>query len=488
MLWRVARRIKGLLRRLIRLLDQGKQAAAYTPILPANAGPSSPKLWPTVSEIDHTQSDRLEAFLFLPIYYLAGVWEATKVLIHNLVEINRERRQLAFTLGLDADQTDVESLESFGDELRIERMRAHAISQPEVVEMLGRTPAWVDSAPLYCFFNGAARAAIRADAWFGLVDRFLIPLLPLRPYGVLVYDLLQKYVPQNFDPEFLVCYERGIKPTARSARILVVTTPQTRDDLVSEYGLDGKTVRLIPVAADSGRRFEGLAPAPVHVPRQPFILKVANAANHKGAHVLLRAYAKLKQEGCPNLLPLVLCGMWTEQFSCRYQPVQGGLIHPNGPFIRDLVSSLDLKEGVDVEFLGCVSEAQLKYLYEHCWMVVNAGKFDNGSYSLVEATYFGKPTLSTRYPAAEYICERFGARTKFFPPDDHEALARLIREALVENVPPPSFQQLAQIRAQMTNPELGTRHYAERIYDCLVELAEQGRRERQMQGAASKVA
>src|SRR6266436_643045 len=215
-----------------------------SPVVPL---PAPPKLWPTVSEIDHTQSDRLEAFLFLPIYYLAGVWEATKVLIHNLVEINRERRQLAFTLGLDADQTDVESLESFGDELRIERMRAHAISQPEVVEMLGRTPAWVDSAPLYCFFNGAARAAIQADAWFGLVDRFLIPLLPLRPYGVLVYDLLQKYVPQNFDPEFLVCYERGIKPTARSARILAVTTPQTRDDLVSEYGLDGKTVRLLPV-------------------------------------------------------------------------------------------------------------------------------------------------------------------------------------------------------------------------------------------------
>jgi glycosyltransferase involved in cell wall biosynthesis len=279
-----------------------------------------------------------------------------------------------------------------------------------------------------------------------------------------------------------------MKPSARAARILVVTTPQTRDDLISEYALDGQTVRMLPVAADPGRRFAGLASEPVKVPRQPFILKVANAANHKGAAVLLRAYGKLKQDGCPNLPPLVLCGMWTEQFSPQYQTGQGGLVHPNGPLIRDLVSSLALQEGVDVEFLGCVSEAQLKYLYENCHLVVNAGKFDNGSFTLVEATYFGKPTLSTRYPAAEFVCQRFGARTKFFPVDDHEALALLIREALVENPSPPSLHELAQIRARLADPELGTRRYAERVYDYLVELAEQGRRERQMLGAISKVA
>jgi len=105
----------------------------------------------------------------------------------------------------------------------------------------------------------------------------------------------------------------------------------------------------------------------------------------------------------------------------------------------------------------------LKYLYEHCSLVVNAGKFDNGSFSLVEATYFGKPTLSTRYPAAEFICQRFGARTKFFPVDDHEALALLIRETLVENHSRPSLHELAQIRARLADPELGMRRYAERM-------------------------
>jgi hypothetical protein len=40
----------------------------------------------------------------------------------------------------------------------------------------------------------------------------------------------------------------------------------------------------------------------------------------------------------------------------------------------------------------------------------------------------------------------------------------------------------------VANRELGARRYAERIYDCLVELVEQGRRERQMEGPALKVA
>jgi len=449
--------------------------------------PPPPKLWPAFSEIRHCPSKRLKVFLFQQDYFLAGVWESTKILIQNLLEIDRVRRRFAFTLGLHPSQIQVESLESLGEELRIERMRLHPISQPEIIEMLGRAPAWIDSAPLYCFFSGAARSAIEADAWFALTDRFPVPLLPLRPYGVLVHDLLQKYLPQNFDPEFLVNYERGMKPTARAARLLVVTSPQTRDDLVSEYGLDGTTVRLLPVAADPQRRFARLASEPVKVPRQPFILNVTNSTSHKGAEVLLRAYGKLKQEGCPNLPLLVLCGAFIDQFSSRFQ-AGGGIAHPHFPFIRGLVLGLGLEEGVDVEFLGFVSEAQLKSLYEHCSLVINAGKFDNGSFNLVEAAYFGKPTVSTRYPAVEFLCERFGVRTKFFPVDDHKALAQLIREVLAENLPLASPEELAQIRAHLANPELGTRRYSERIYDSLVELAEQGRQERQMAKNDQKVA
>src|SRR5207245_1556967 len=103
--------------------------------------PSSPKPWPQYSDIGCHLCDRLNVFLFLQDRYLAGVWESTKVLIQNLVEINRERRQLALTLGLHRDQIQVESLESLGEELRIQRMSLNPISKPEIIEMLGHAPA-----------------------------------------------------------------------------------------------------------------------------------------------------------------------------------------------------------------------------------------------------------------------------------------------------------------------------------------------------------
>jgi hypothetical protein len=39
------------------------------------------------------------------------------------------------------------------------------------------------------FLKGCEMSALRADAWLALTDRFEAPLLPLRPYGVIVYDM-----------------------------------------------------------------------------------------------------------------------------------------------------------------------------------------------------------------------------------------------------------------------------------------------------------
>jgi glycosyltransferase involved in cell wall biosynthesis len=342
--------------------------------------------------------------------------------------------------------------------------------------------------PGYCFFSGGAEEAIRADAWFGLLDRFPLPLLPLRPYGVLIYDMLQRHLPEIFGPpdcDFFRWYKGGMIPTAKSARFVAVTTPQTQRDVIEEYGLRKRRVRLLPLGSDPGRRFAAVDPKPMAVPREPYILKVANAANHKGAGVLLQAYAKLKQIGHQNLLPIVCCGAETDRLSSDFR---GEIDHPNGPRIRALVPALGLKEGIDVVFLGFVTESQLKYLYERSSVVVNAGKWDNGSYSLIEATYFGKPVICSRYPAAEFICQRFGVQAKFFPIDDSDALAELLRQSLAQEAKSISREEITDIRRKLADTELSTRRYAERIYDCLVELAEEGRRLRLSEPARSKSA
>src|SRR5262249_5030946 len=142
------------------------------------------------------------------------------------------------------------------------------------------------------------------------------------------------------------------------------------------------------------------------------------------------------------------------------------------------VHELGLEEGIDVVFLGFVTEAQLRNLYESCSVVVMASKHDMGSLCLVEATYFGKPVISSRYPSNEFICKRYSIEARFFAIDDSEALAELLREFILAPSKPLSAEDLASVRHRLANPELRTRRYAERVYDCLVELAEEGRREK----------
>jgi len=458
-------------------------------VMPSDADCTLLKPWPTNASLAPQETDRLGVFLFLQIYYLGGVWEATKDLLHQLVKVNQERGRLRLTLGIHQDQTDTESLESLGDDLSIVRIRMNPITRDSIVAMLGHRPKWLNEpVPGFCFFSGAAEAAIRADAWFGLLDRFPLPLMPLRPYGVLIYDMLQKHLPQNFGPPdcgfFRWCRE-GMKPTARAARFVTVTTPQTQQDVMQEYGLDERHVRLLPLACDPDRRFGAAESEAVTLPREPFILKVANAAIHKGAGILLQAYAKLKQSGQKDLPPIVFCGMETHRLSSQFK---GEIDHPNGPIIRNLVPALGLQEGVDVVFLGFVNEGQLKCLYEHCSLVVNAGKYDNGSFSLIEATYFGKPVICSRYPAAEFICQRFGVEASFFPMDDIDALAQVLRDSLLDGERSFSPGELLTTRARLGDQELSTRRYAERFYDCLVELGKEGRGERLAQSAQAAVA
>src|SRR5262249_9580157 len=93
----------------------------------------------------------------------------------------------------------------------------------------------------------------------------------------------------------------------------------------------------------------------------------------------------------------------------------------------------------------------------------------------IEGQYFGKPILSSRYPAAELLCQRFGIAAKFFTINDAAALADLVAESVKELPLRPA--ELEQVRARLSDPEFTLRRHAERLYDSLVELAQQGRQE-----------
>jgi glycosyltransferase involved in cell wall biosynthesis len=137
--------------------------------------------------------------------------------------------------------------------------------------------------------------------------------------------------------------------------------------------------------------------------------------------------------------------------------------------VRRLVSDLGLQEKKDVFFLGFVSDAELLDLYQRCAVVINASLYDNGSFNLAEAAYFGRPAVSSDYPAARFLCERFGVRAHFFPSGDASGLAKAIQEALGEG--PQEKCVIEQARKHFEDPEYTSLRFAERVCALLSEIA-----------------
>jgi glycosyltransferase involved in cell wall biosynthesis len=428
--------------------------------------------WPVAARPPARPRGLLEAFLFLQIPYRGGVWETVKDLLKDLAALSARDGRLRLTLGVHENQDDVGSLAGLPG-LSVERFRLSPIRRLEMTRLLGHEPPWPEADAGHCFFDGAAEAAVRADCWLALVDRFSQPLPPLRPYGVFVYDMIQRRVPQSFSWLFFENVPGAIRPTLRRAERLIVTSPQTRDDVIEEYGIDPARVELIPVSCNPGRRFEAAVRRHVPLPGEPFLLNVTNISPHKGGEVLFRGFLRLRERLGARAPRLVICGFGTESFHPSRPPM---VDTPELRAVRALIQETGLREGEDYVGLGMVSDGQLLDLFERAEVVVNPALYDNGTFSVVEAAWFGKKTVSAGYPASRYLCERYRVPARFFPPGDAAAFAEALEQALAS--PEMTAADVERVRRHLHDPEYSSLRYAERVYGVLTGLAEQGRRER----------
>jgi glycosyltransferase involved in cell wall biosynthesis len=430
------------------------------------------KPWPVEAARSHGETSPLSVFLFLQIAWGGGNWEHTRELVRALAELTDRDGRLRLSLGIHATQQGGWALPP---SVPVHRCHFNSLSRNEAlrlgVEVRRRLADRPESS--FCFLSGGADAALEADAWLALSDRFPLPLLPARPYGVVVHDMIHRHVPEALGPVFFRNLVQGMTPTIRHAERVIVTSPGTAQDVLEEYRLPSVRVELIPVACSPEVRFGRLPSGFVPLPRRDFILNVTNASPHKGADLVLRAYAKLRDQLGSATPLLVLCGIGTEYLAERHG--QAGPRYWSA--CRELQRELGLREDRDVVFLGTVTDIELKDLYQRCQAVINAARHDNGTYCLIEAAWFGKEAVSTRYPGAEFLAERFSLPVRFVPLDDPQALAAALAEVLHSS--PLQPEELMARRTALARPSLGVEAYAAALYRVLLELATQGRSDRQ---------
>jgi glycosyltransferase involved in cell wall biosynthesis len=404
-----------------------------------------------------------QVFLFQHAAYLGGVWQATESLVRELVAINLDRKELTLALGVDQMQPGIELLSESCPSLRIERMKTRRIQGVFLRLQYGRLASHLKLFQKYAFFS-PGQLALESDLWLALLDRFRRPLAPMRPYGVLIHDMIQHHSPESFSPLFIEKdVPLGLVPTVRGSQFQITTTAATAADVQSYYLTPADRMHMIPVAHEPARRFSSIASETVVDSDFPFFLNIANASPHKGALVLLQGFAQWKRLHPDSHTRLLMCGAETEAFSGRFPTHERDYCNQ----VRQLVVELGLREGRDVAFLGHVTDGQLKGLFERASLVINAANNDNGSYSMIESVWFGRPLVCSDYPAARYVDARFGLGSHWFKNGSAESLCQTLSQTA--GIPPTSQDALAKIRSRLGQKELSLGVFAERFYEALLQ-------------------
>ncbi len=413
---------------------------------------------------------RFHVHLFLPQAHRGGVWEAMVTLIRGLLQNRSADRRVKFSLSLPADQTGLELLDDLRKEIAIETLQYQIYSQVEAAPLIEIVRKRNGRIPLGAHYGVlSSPQAMKADVWFALVDRVAFPLLPVMPLGIFVYDVIQKFLPEVFPPEFFADRQPGMTASMKAADRVIATSDTTLNDAADFYSLDKDQVALVPVACEPAERFAATSAEPVRPTKgsipDRFILNITNPNPHKGLETMLKGYALLKKSRGSSIPPLVVCGPLTEQII----PVEGKQVaHPFFRKLQGLITGWNLQEGVDYFALGLVSEGQLLELFERCSVVVNAARYDNGTYSLIEAHYFGKKTICADYPAARWLYERFEVPVRYFRLLDSTHLATCLAEAIDE--PAMTSAEMLEARERLADPKHGYARYAAQVYDVLLDL------------------
>lgn len=183
------------------------------------------------------------------------------------------------------------------------------------------------------------------------------------PTSVTIQDLAWERMPESFDPAFARFASRFTRLAARRARVVVVPSRATADDLVALYGMDPARARVVPL---------GVAQPQVEAAtREPFILAVGANEPRKRMVELAEAHRRYADR-VEHPYDLVIVG--------DPGPMEGALRAVPG----------------DRRLAGSVSDAELADLYRRASLMVYPSALEGFGLPILEAMSHGCPVLCAR--------------------------------------------------------------------------------------------
>jgi len=266
---------------------------------------------------------------------------------------------------------------------------------------------WMLDHPDYIVPDDGIRQFLDCDLWIVMSDRMTGPLLPIRPYILLVQHYPQRYLPQASAAEGLYFM------AARNAERVLVTTRFAEGSALQYAGIAPKKVARVPMLIP---RFETEAALRPSGQRRYFIwpTKAAPNMNHDNAFKALRIY----WEEIGGKLDCHVTGVNTD-----------GLLDAESPFPRLLGNSAaDIRRlHARIRLKGELSDAMYQCELGEARFLWHPAQIDNGSFSVVDAAHLRVPALSSDYPAMHEINDQFGLGLAWSRSDDPRRMASALK-------------------------------------------------------------
>ena len=242
---------------------------------------------------------------------------------------------------------------------------------------------------------------------------FIAPLFLSCPYVLTLLDATE-YAAARPRDRLWNLYVRALATfgTRRAARVITISQ-HAASDLRRFFHVPHTKLRITYLGV--APHFRRLAPADTaRVLREygvdePYLLFVGAGDTRKNYHALLDALRLLRVQGLASL-PLVVTGKPTPEF-------------------RQLASENTAHEGVDVRFLGFVSEQTLVALYNRAVLLVYPSRYEGFGLPVLEAMACGCPVVCANTSALPEVA---GDAALLIDPDDPINLAAAIAAVLTD--------------------------------------------------------
>lgn len=274
----------------------------------------------------------------------------------------------------------------------------------------------------YISFNDGVSNFEESDFWIIVSDRLSYPIPPHRKYAVVVYDYIQRYVPEIFGIDDRSngnwLHFEQYADAVREANFVICTTEQTRLDCVNYIGVENHKVIKFPQEFDPiGQDVDVMYNDKIDCIDEQYILWTTNSTQHKNHVNIIKGLNKFFSINPSIELNVHMSGVYTHLFDEKGKKDP----HFNDPYAvlvrSEIEKSLHLKSRLKI--LGNIPDSEYKKQLANAEWLLHGALYDNGTFSIIEAAWVGVPVISSDYPAIRECCENFNLSVILFDPNSH---------------------------------------------------------------------